>query len=102
MEQFLFVCLVLLELVQEDVRDDAEDQSTGNGGNGNLANRDGHTANTADQDHRYGKQICVVFQVYFLDHLQAGNGDKSVQGDANTAHYAAGNGIKKCYEGRDE
>lgn len=84
----------------EQVGDDAENQRAGNGSNRNFAEVQRQSADAGNQNHGYHKQVLVIAKVYFLNHLQAGYGDEAVQGDANAAHHAVGNGGKEGYERR--
>ena len=87
---------------ENEVGYDAQDQSTGDRGNVNIADAHSHATDAGNQDGGSGKQVCVILKIYLLDHLQAGAGNETVQGDANTAHNAAGNGIQECHKGAEE
>ncbi len=94
--------LVILALGNHHIGDDTQDQSAGNGGQGDLAEGDGQTADTGDQDHSSYEQVLAGAQVHLLDHLQAGNCDEAVQGDAHAAHDAVGDGGQEGNEGSEE
>ena len=79
-----------LALGQDLVDNDAQDQSARDSGDSHLADGHGHTADTADEDNGNHEQIRVVLKIDLLDHFKAGHGNETVQRDAHTAHYAAG------------
>ena len=100
--ELFFVSFFGLFFGKKNVYDDAEDEGTGDGGDGNLTDSHCHAADTRDEDNGCGKEICIVFKVYLLDHLETGDGDEAVKGDAYAAHYAAGDGIEERNEGRNK
>ena len=89
-------------LVENDIGDDAEDKSAGNGGKGNLAEGEGKAADTGNQDNGNNEQITVVIQIDLLNHLKTANCDEAVKRDAHAAHDAGGNGSKEGGEGSNE
>ena len=99
---FCLVLFRLLELMKDYVNDDAKNKRASDRGDNDLADSHGHTADTGDENNRYGEEVCVILEVNLLDHLKAGNRDEAVEGDTNAAHYASGNGIKEGYKGRYE
>ena len=90
--------LFLFSLPQDQVHDDAEDEGYSNLCQGHFTDLDDHTADTADQDDRCGKEVTVVIQVDRLKHLKTGHCNKTVQSDADTTHDTSGNRGKECYE----
>lgn len=56
-------------LGKKEVDQDAEDQSAGDGGNGDLTEGDGQTANAGDENDRCSEEVAVFFEVDFLEHL---------------------------------
>ena len=78
--------------LQQVVDKDAEQQCAGNRCDCDLAECQGQTADTGDQDRGYDIQVLVDIQVDALDHLQTGDGNESIQGHAHTAHDAGRNG----------
>ncbi len=94
--------LVFLSLGEHHVGQDAQDQSAGDGGQGDLAEGNGQAADAGDQDHSSNEQVLAGTQVDLLDHLQTGNCDEAVQGDADTAHDAVGDGSQEGNEGSEE
>ena len=93
--RYVWVRSVFLALGQHDIGQDAQDQSAGNGGQGDLAEGQGQTADAGDQDHSNHEQVLALAQIHLLDHLQTANCDEAVQGDANTAHNAVGDGSRR-------
>ena len=94
--------LVGLCFGDQDIGQDAQDQSAGDGGQGDLTEGDGQAANAGDQNDGDHKQILALVQVYLLHHLQAGNSDEAVQCHANAAHHAVGDGSQEGDEGAEE
>ena len=98
----IYLKLLVLCFGDNQVDDDAQDQSASSGGKGDLTNGHCHAADAGDQDGSDYEQILVLVQVYLLDHLQTGASDEAVQGGADTAHDTAGNGIQEGHEGSEE
>ena len=94
--------LLFFIFVQNDIDNNTENQCASDRGDNDLADRHGHTADTRDEDNGYGEEVCVVFEVDLLDHLETGNRDEAVEGNANAAHDASGDGVKESNEGRYE
>ena len=97
-----YVYLVFLCLGNQDIGEDAQDQCAGNIGDVNIADAHSHTADTGDQNRSDSEQVAVLTEIYLLDHLQTGHSDEAIQGNADTAHNAAGNGIQERHEGAEE
>ena len=74
-EELVFLCLG-----DHDVHQDAQDQSTGDGGQGDLAEGNRQAADAADQNDSSNEQVLAGAQVHLLDHLQTGHSDEAVQG----------------------
>ena len=88
--------------IQNDVGDDTEDKSAGDGGDGYLAES---YAKTADAGDKYGsnyEEVSVFAKIDLLNHLETGNCDETVKRYANTAHYTRGDGVYECNKGREE
>ena len=96
---FLGLGLCVLE---HKVNDDAEDECYCDGGNSDLANVDNEAADAADENGRNNEEVLILAEVNATYHLEAGHCDKAVERDAHAAHYAGGNGINECNEGRKE
>ena len=94
--------LRILSLGYDQVDDDAQDQSASDRGQSHLAEGQGQAADAGNQDHSNHEQVLAGIQVDLLDHLQTGHSDEAVQGDADTAHDAAGDGVKEGDEGTEE
>ncbi len=75
-----------------EVNDDAENECAGNLGEGNLAEGEGHSADTGNEDGGNDEEIPVEAEVNILNHLETADGDESVKGEADAAHYTAGDG----------
>ena len=97
-ERLFFVLLV----AENHVHDDTEDQCTSDGGDGDLTEVQGQTADTCDQNDRSYEEVLVLIEVNLLYHLQTGNGNEAVQSHADTAHDTGRNGINECNEGSKE
>ena len=86
-ENFKLCLLTLFALRAEDgIDNDAEDQGTGYFRNGNGAEIQGKTADTADQNYGYGEEVTIIIQIGFLDHLQTTDSNEPIQGNADTTH----------------
>ena len=94
--------LVFFALGKNDICEDAKKQSTGDGGQGDLAERNRQSADAGDQNDSHNKQILACTQIDLLDHLQAGNCDEAIKGDADTAHDAVGDRSQESHKGSEE
>ena len=97
-KRVLFCTLFGLCLRKHEVCDDAENQSAGNCRKGDLAEGEGKTADTGNQDYGNNEEVAVFFEVNIFDHLKTGNGDEAVKSHADTAHDAARNGVYESDE----
>ena len=92
----------LIRTVEDQVDDNSEDQGAGDLGQCNGTDAELHAADTRNQDHGSGEEIPVIIQVNRLEHLETGYSNKAVQGDADTAHDAAGDRAQEGDEGSEE
>lgn len=84
-----FSLLSLLALLAENkVGSDTEDESASDGGDCDLTEGEGQTADTCYKDDRDNKEISVVLKVNLLDHLQTADCDEAVESYAHAAHDA--------------
>ena len=75
------------------------------GGNTGDLDTDEVKCQTSDAEHQNGadyKQVAVIVQVHLLNHFQSADGDKTIQGNANSADNTDRNGIDKCHKRREE
>ena len=90
---------------KDGIHKNAEDERGGDVGNGDLAEVQGQTADTGDEDRCNHKQVAVFIKVDMLEHPQAGDRDEAIERDAHATHYAARDGIHKRHkwskEGQD-
>ena len=94
--------LLLICLAKHCIHDDAEDESGGDGSDGDLTEIEGEAADTADEDGGDDEQVAVLFEVDVLDHLETGDGDEAVEGDTDAAHDARRDGVNDRNERGEE
>ena len=92
----LYVPELFLLHVAEEVCEYTEDESAGNGSDGDFAECNDESADAGDEDDGSGEEVSVVAEVNGLKHLETGYRDEAVKGYAYAAHYAGRNG---CEEG---
>ena len=86
----LFFCFIA-HFIEQNIGNNAQNQSTGNRSERDLSNRECHTADSGNQNDRRSKQIPVIIEINRLQHLQAGYSDETVQSDTDTTHDTAWN-----------
>ena len=84
---------------EDDVHDDAEDESRGDGREGDLAEVEREAADARDEYRRDDEEVPVVAEVDVLYHLETAHCDKAVESDADAADDADGDGVHKGDEG---
>ena len=83
----------------QNIGQNAQQQSASDGSQRDFAEGNGQAAHTGDQDHGNHKQVLALTQIYLLYHLQAADSDEAVQSGANAAHDAVGDGSQESNEG---
>ena len=81
---------------------DAENECACNGGESNLAEVNGESADTADKNYGNYEEISVFAEVYFLNHFKTAYRDKAVECDTDTADYAGRYGFYEYYQRIEE
>ena len=100
MEDLCFFAAVAT--VEDDIDQDADDQTGSNGTDLDIAEVERQTADAAYQDGGNNEQVAVVVQVNRLDHFKAAYRDEAVERDADAADDAGGDRIYKADEGIEE
>ena len=80
LRKFLLALLPVLAGAEDDVHDDAEDESRGDGREGDLAEVEREAADARDEYRRDDEEVPVVAEVDVLYHLKAAHCDKAVEG----------------------
>ncbi len=96
-----FFLLVLLA-GEHQVREDAQDQRTGDGADLDRAEGDRHAADTDNENDGGDEEVAVLVEVHRLEHLQTGSRDKAVKGHADTTHHAVGDGLEEGHQRGDQ
>ena len=91
----LFGGILAALFIEHNIRDDAENKSTSDRGDRNLAEGYGQAANTGNKDNGDDKEVSVILKINLLYHLKSADRDKAVERDADAAHDAGGDRREK-------
>lgn len=94
--------MFFFESAENEVGQDAEDESDCDSRDLNFAEGEHQSADTGDEDCADNEEVAVVVEVDVFNHLETADCDKAVQCDAGAAHYAFGNRRYEGYERREE
>ena len=90
--RFLVFLRIFLFAGEDNIRYYSEDKSGGYFGKGYLSEFQRHSADTANENNRGGKEVFIFIKVYGLVHFKSADSDKAVKRYADAAHNAGGNG----------
>ena len=88
--------------MSDEIYDDSQDKSAGNGLKGYFTEGQGKAAYTGDKNYRSGEEIAVFIKINLLKHFKTRYGNETVECNAHAAHYAGGNGGEEEHEGGEE